>query len=95
MVGAQAIVGTFREDELPVRPAMSVEVDILPIADSNEETAAGFQPWDPAWDDGSPSSGFTWAQNIYKGLDSGEPGRVPLLVGRKHELPDRPQHRTG
>ncbi|MDX6344140.1 MAG: hypothetical protein QOH87_4278, partial [Trebonia sp.] len=28
----------------------------------------GFQPWDPAWDDGSPSSGFTWAQNIYTGL---------------------------
>lgn len=28
----------------------------------------GFQQWDPAWDDGSPSSGFTWAQNIYTGL---------------------------
>jgi O-glycosyl hydrolase len=28
------------------------------------------QPWDPAWDDGSPSSGFTWAQNIYTGLTS-------------------------
>jgi O-glycosyl hydrolase len=28
----------------------------------------GFAPWDPAWDDGSPSSGFTWAQNIYTGL---------------------------
>lgn len=28
----------------------------------------GFRPWDPAWDDGSPSSGFTWAQNIYTGL---------------------------
>jgi O-glycosyl hydrolase len=28
----------------------------------------GFQPWDPAWDDGSPSAGFTWAQNIYTGL---------------------------
>jgi hypothetical protein len=28
----------------------------------------GFQPWDPAWDDGSASSGFTWAQNIYTGL---------------------------
>ncbi len=28
----------------------------------------GFQPWDPAWDDGSPSSGFTWAGNIYTGL---------------------------
>ena len=26
------------------------------------------QPWDPAWDDGSPSSGFAWAQNIYTGL---------------------------
>ena len=24
--------------------------------------------WDPAWDDGSPSSGFTWAHNIYTGL---------------------------
>jgi glucuronoarabinoxylan endo-1,4-beta-xylanase len=28
----------------------------------------GFQPWDPAWDDGSPSSGFTWAQHIFTGL---------------------------
>jgi O-glycosyl hydrolase len=28
----------------------------------------GSKPWDPAWDDGSPSSGFTWAQNIYTGL---------------------------
>jgi O-glycosyl hydrolase len=28
----------------------------------------GFQPWDPAWDDGSPSSGFTWAQDISTGL---------------------------
>jgi O-glycosyl hydrolase len=30
----------------------------------------GFQPWDPAWDDGSPSSGFTWAQHIHTGLTS-------------------------
>lgn len=30
----------------------------------------GSAPWDPAWDDGSPSSGFTWAQNIYTGLTS-------------------------
>ena len=28
----------------------------------------GFQRWDSAWDDGSLSSGFTWAQNIYTGL---------------------------
>jgi O-glycosyl hydrolase len=27
-----------------------------------------FQPWDPAWDDGSSASGFSWAQNIYTGL---------------------------
>ena len=25
-------------------------------------------PFDPAWDDGSLESGFTWAQNIYEGL---------------------------
>lgn len=39
VVGSQAILGTFREDELPVRATMSGEVDILPIADSNEGTA--------------------------------------------------------
>ena len=39
VVGSQAILGTFREDELPIRATMSVEVGILPIADSNEETA--------------------------------------------------------
>jgi hypothetical protein len=38
VIGSQAILGTFREDELPVRATMSGEVDILPIADSNEET---------------------------------------------------------
>ena len=27
-----------------------------------------FQPWDPAWDDGSTASGLSWAQNIYTGL---------------------------
>jgi O-glycosyl hydrolase len=31
----------------------------------------GTQPWDPAWDDGSPSSGFSWAQNIYTSLTEG------------------------
>ena len=28
----------------------------------------GTGPFDAAWDDGSQSSGFTWAQNIYMGL---------------------------
>ena len=39
VLGSQAILGTFGEDELPVRATMSGEVDILPIADSNEEAA--------------------------------------------------------
>lgn len=39
VVGSQAILGTFGEDELPLRATMSGEVDILPIASSNEETA--------------------------------------------------------
>ncbi len=29
-----------------------------------------FETWDPAWDDGSPASGFTWAQQIYFGLSA-------------------------
>lgn len=39
MVGSQAILGSFREDELPADATMSVEVDILPIAESTDETA--------------------------------------------------------
>ena len=39
VVGSQAILGSFREDELPAGATMSVEVDILPIANSNDETA--------------------------------------------------------
>ena len=37
VVGSQAILGSFREDELPADATMSVEVDILPIANSNDE----------------------------------------------------------
>ncbi len=39
VVGSQAILGTYTEDELPAAATMSVEVDILPIAGDNEETA--------------------------------------------------------
>jgi hypothetical protein len=39
VVGSQSILGTFREDQLPDAATMSVEVDILPIADDNDETA--------------------------------------------------------
>jgi len=39
VVGSQSILGTFREDQLPADATMSVEIDILPIADDNAETA--------------------------------------------------------
>ena len=29
-----------------------------------------FETWDPAWDDGTEASGFTWAQQIYDGLSA-------------------------
>ena len=38
IVGSQAILGTYDEEELPPEATMSVEVDVLPIADSNAET---------------------------------------------------------
>jgi hypothetical protein len=39
VVGSQAILGTFREDQLPADATMSIEVDILPMADDDQETA--------------------------------------------------------
>jgi O-glycosyl hydrolase len=41
----------------------------------------GFHPFDPAWDDGSLSSGFTWAQNIYTGLTAANLGAFLYLWG--------------
>lgn len=38
VVGSQAILGTYDEDELPAAATMSAEVDVLPIADSDVET---------------------------------------------------------
>jgi hypothetical protein len=38
VVGSQSILGTFREGQLPADATMSVEIDILPIADDNSET---------------------------------------------------------
>jgi predicted NBD/HSP70 family sugar kinase len=35
VVGSQAILGTFPEEQLPADATMSIEVDILPIADDN------------------------------------------------------------
>jgi hypothetical protein len=39
VVGSQSILGSFDDTELPVDATMSVEIDIVPIADSDEETA--------------------------------------------------------
>jgi hypothetical protein len=39
IVGSQAILGTYSEDELPPEATMSLEVDVLPIADTDGETS--------------------------------------------------------
>ncbi|KAA1424987.1 hypothetical protein FE697_003575 [Mumia zhuanghuii] len=39
VVGSQSILGTYDEDQLPDAATASREVDILPIAETNEETA--------------------------------------------------------
>jgi hypothetical protein len=39
IVGSQAILGTYDESQLPAAATMSIEVDILPIAGTNAETA--------------------------------------------------------
>jgi O-glycosyl hydrolase len=36
-----------------------------------ESEWAVFDPWDPAWDDGTDASGMTWAQNVMTALTSG------------------------
>lgn len=38
VVGSQAILGTYDESQLPTAATMSIEVDILPMAETNEET---------------------------------------------------------
>ncbi len=39
VVGSQAILGTYREEELPPEATMSIEVDILPMGEDNDEIA--------------------------------------------------------
>jgi hypothetical protein len=39
IVGSQAILGTYPEDVLPELATMSMEIDVLPIADTDEDTA--------------------------------------------------------
>ena len=39
VVGSQAILGTYDESQLPAAATMSIEIDILPIADTTDEAA--------------------------------------------------------
>lgn len=39
IVGSQSILGTFEDRDLPAEATMSREVDVLPIADTNEQIA--------------------------------------------------------
>jgi len=39
VIGSQSILGSFAEHELPAEATMSVEIDILPLADDSDETA--------------------------------------------------------
>jgi glucuronoarabinoxylan endo-1,4-beta-xylanase len=41
-----------------------------------ESEWAVFDPWDPAWDDGTDASGLTWAQNVMTALTSGNASAV-------------------
>jgi hypothetical protein len=38
VVGSQSILGSFTEDDLPPEATMSVEIDILPLVDDDNET---------------------------------------------------------
>ena len=40
VIGSQSILGSFDESELPAIATFSVEVDIAPLHDDSEETAA-------------------------------------------------------
>jgi hypothetical protein len=55
----------------------------------------GFGPWDPGLGQRLTVVRVHLGAEHLHGFDSGEPGRVPLPVGREHERPDRPQHGTG
>ncbi len=37
VVGSQAILGSFTEDQLPAEATMSMEIDILPLGDDNAQ----------------------------------------------------------
>jgi hypothetical protein len=60
VVGSQAILGSFAEDTLPLEATMSVEIDILPLADDNDETARLADLIEGVAGEWSPVRGAAW-----------------------------------
>jgi len=62
---ANRYVGVISSHGYTAAPTTPLAADGKPVWESEW---ADFNPWDPAWDDGSAASGFTWAQRIYTAL---------------------------
>jgi O-glycosyl hydrolase len=64
---ASAATALFTSHGYTMAPASPLGRWTKPVWETEWST---FETWDPAWDDGSPASGFTWAQQIYFGLSA-------------------------
>jgi O-glycosyl hydrolase len=62
---ANAYTSLFTSHGYTEAPASPLAGWTKPVWETEWST---FQTWDPAWDDGTTASGFSWAQNIYTGL---------------------------
>ncbi len=66
---ASSYVKLFTSHGYTAPPASPLPGWTAPVWETEWST---FQSWDPAWDDGTDASGFSWAQNIYTGLRSAD-----------------------
>ncbi len=64
---AEHYVSTFTSHGYTEWPTFPVAGWTKPVWETEWST---FETFDPAWDDGTDASGFTWAQHIYTGLTS-------------------------
>ncbi|MGO9660499.1 MAG: glycoside hydrolase family 30 beta sandwich domain-containing protein [Acidimicrobiales bacterium] len=77
---ADAATAMFTSHGYFVTPSSPLRGWAKPVWET-EWAPFGFAAWDPAWDDGSASSGFTWAQDIYTGLTAAYLGAFLYLWG--------------
>jgi O-glycosyl hydrolase len=77
---ADAATALFTSHGYFVAPSSRLKGWSKPVWET-EWAPFGFQVWDPSWDDGSASSGFAWAQDIYKGLTGADLGAFLYLWG--------------